>query len=125
MTEPQHALTERQRKIARRLALGESVDELARRLGVRPQQVRRLLTEIYRQTGTRSQAELVGWCVANETVTVRELQGVYVKTTVDRGTEWEPERKGATAAPAPGGYGAQSREGSRPGAGRVHGQFAG
>jgi DNA-binding CsgD family transcriptional regulator len=81
-------MTERQRQVARGVALGESVQDLARRLGVRPQHVRRLLTDLYVETGTRSQAGLVGWCAAHEIVTVPEFRRAYGQATVGRRTEW-------------------------------------
>ena len=70
-------MTERQRQVARGVALGDSVQELARRMAVQPQHVRKVLTALYADTGTRSQAGLVGWCVSHGLVTLAELQEVY------------------------------------------------
>ena len=85
-------MTERQQEIARAVALGESVQVLARRLGVRPQSVRRHLTHIYDGTTTWSQAQLTGWCVAHGLVTVGELQGIYGHgEQVDSGAERQSE----------------------------------
>lgn len=71
-------MTDRQHEIARLVVLG-SVEQAAAALRMHPQSVRRLLTEVYRVCGVRSQAELVGWCVAHSVVTVRELRGVYCR----------------------------------------------
>ncbi len=73
-------MTERQKEIARAIALGESVKGVARRLGVRPQAVRRHLTNLFDSTCTWSQPQLVGWCVAHGIVTLTELQAVYDDT---------------------------------------------
>lgn len=81
-------MTERQRQVARAVALGESVADVARRLDVRPQYVRKVLTELYEETGTRSQAGLVGWCAAHGVVTTLELRRAYGQVAVERRDEW-------------------------------------
>ena len=73
-------MTRHQRDIARRIVLGESVRSVAGGLGVRPQSVRRQLTHVFDETGTWTQAQLVGWCVAHGVVSVAELQRVYCET---------------------------------------------
>ncbi len=67
----------RQREIARRLTLGERVPDVALELGMKVHTIHKLLSDLYDETGTRSQAGLAGWCVANGIVTVQELQEVY------------------------------------------------
>lgn len=73
-------MTERQAEIARSIVLGESVRAVAARLGVHPQSVRRQLIHVFDETGTWSQAQLVGWTVAHGFVTVPELKQVYCDT---------------------------------------------
>lgn len=83
-------MTERQRQIARALALGESVQQAARRLSIRPQTVRAMLTILYAETGVGSQAGLVGWCVAHGVVTGAELQEVYGRDPVEGRPKRQP-----------------------------------
>ncbi len=83
-----HASGQRRREIARGISLGETVEDLARRLGIGQQAVRRHLCWLYEETGARSQAGLVGWCVAHGIVTLAELQEVYGSGTMEGGAEW-------------------------------------
>lgn len=70
-------MTERQGQIARAVVLGESVSEVALRLGIRRQSVRRHLSALYETVGVRSQAALAGWCIAHGVVSLAELQAAY------------------------------------------------
>jgi len=72
-------MTGRQREIARALALGDSVRQIACRLGIRRQSVRRQLSALYEVTGVLSQAQLVGWCVVHGVVSMEELRQVYAE----------------------------------------------
>ena len=60
------------------IALDRGVGEIARDLGLSEGAVRHRISRTLRTTGTRSQAALVGWCVAHGVVTVEELRRVYV-----------------------------------------------
>jgi DNA-binding NarL/FixJ family response regulator len=71
-------MTERQCEVVRLVVLG-SVEQAAAALQLHPYSIRRYLSEACRLCGVRSQAELVGWCVANSVVTVKELRGVYCR----------------------------------------------
>jgi DNA-binding NarL/FixJ family response regulator len=82
------AITKRQREIARGVVLGESVADVARRLGVREHSIHKALSTLYFATGTHSQVGLAGWCVAHGIVTVSELKEVYCSEHVDSRTEW-------------------------------------
>lgn len=70
-------MTERQQEIVRAVVLGETVNELALRLRMRRQGVRRHLAAVYRKAGVRSQVELVGWSIAHGVVSLAELQATY------------------------------------------------
>ena len=67
----------KQRELAQMIALDRGVGEIARDLGLSEGAVRHRLSRTLRTTGTRSQAALVGWCVAHGVVTVEELRRVY------------------------------------------------
>ena len=67
----------KQRELAQMIALDRGVGEIARDLGLSEGAVRHRISRTLRTTGTRSQAALVGWCVAHGVVTVEELRRVY------------------------------------------------
>jgi DNA-binding CsgD family transcriptional regulator len=70
-------MTKRRREIARRLALGQSAQDVARELGVQPHTIHKLLSHLCQETGAYSQAGLMGWCVAHGIISIPELQEVY------------------------------------------------
>ena len=70
-------LRRKQRELAQMIALDRGVGEIARDLGLSEGAVRHRISRTLRTTGTRSQAALVGWCVAHGVVTVEELRRVY------------------------------------------------
>lgn len=72
-------MTDRQREVVRLVVLGLTVEQAAGQLNIHPVSVRRILSDVYARQGLRSQAELVGWCVARAVVTVPELQRVYCR----------------------------------------------
>ncbi len=74
---PVHHITKRQREIARGIVFGETAKQVARHLGVREHTVHKVISDLYLETGTCSQAGLTGWCVAHGVVTLAELQEVY------------------------------------------------
>lgn len=67
----------KQRELAQMIALDRGVGEIAQDLGLSEGAVRHRISRTLRTTGTRSQAALVGWCVAHGVVTVEELRQVY------------------------------------------------
>lgn len=75
-------MTERQKEIARAIALGEATQGIARRLGIGPKTVQYHLTNLFDETGTWWQVQLAGWCVAHGLVTLDELQKVYCNDEV-------------------------------------------
>lgn len=72
-----HHITKRQRQIARGIALGATAAEVARHLGLRVHTIHNVISDLYLETGTCSQAGLAGWCVVHGVVTLAELQEVY------------------------------------------------
>ncbi len=70
-------LRRKQRELAQMIALDRGVGEIAQALGLSQGAVRHRISRTLRNTGTRSQAALVGWCVAHGVVTVEELRQVY------------------------------------------------
>lgn len=72
-------MTPEQREIARLVSLGFNGTEIARQLGLSKEAVRARLSRAYLRTGARSQASLVGWCVAHGVVTVEELRQTYAR----------------------------------------------
>jgi DNA-binding CsgD family transcriptional regulator len=82
-------VTCKQREIVRLVALGFSGAEIARLLRMSEGAVRGRLSRAYRHTGARSQAGLVGWCVAHGVVTVEDLQKAYCGGEVGQGAKRE------------------------------------
>ncbi len=80
-------ITNRDLFIARGLALGDSVGELAHHLGIKPQSVRRYISDLYRLTGAGTQAGLAGWAMVNGAVTIDELRQVFGSGGMDRERE--------------------------------------
>jgi DNA-binding CsgD family transcriptional regulator len=81
-------VTSKQREIVRLVSLGYSGSEIARQLRLSQAAVRGRLSRAYRHTGARSQAGLVGWCVAHGVVTLEDLQKAYGSDgAVGRGPE--------------------------------------
>lgn len=70
-------MDERQRWIARSLALGESVSQIAEELGITPRMVRYEIAKMYGLTGLETHLQLACWCVSQGLVTVPELQEAY------------------------------------------------
>jgi DNA-binding CsgD family transcriptional regulator len=71
-------LRRQQAELAQMIAQDRGVGEIALALGLSEGAVRHRISRMLQSTGTRSQAALVGWCVAHGVVTVEELRRVYV-----------------------------------------------
>ncbi len=70
-------LRRQQAELAQMIAQDRGVGEIALALGLSEGAVRHRISRMLQSTGTRSQAALVGWCVAHGVVTVEELRRVY------------------------------------------------
>ena len=70
-------MDERQLFIARSLALGESVAQIAEELAVSESTVRMEINKMRGLTGLETHTQLAGWCVSQGLVTLGELQEAY------------------------------------------------
>jgi len=92
-------LTRRERLVLEQLSVGFNSDEIADRLALRPDTVRRYLSDAYQKIGVRDRTQAALWCVGHGLVSQRELQQLFA---VDpRGVAASGDGPAAPPAPAP------------------------
>ena len=70
-------LSRRERAVLEQTSKGYNTEEIAAHMGLRPDTVRRYLSEAYQKIGVRDRAQAVLWCCFHGLVTQRELQQVF------------------------------------------------
>lgn len=91
-------LTRRERLVLEQLSTGCNSDEIAARLALRPDTVRRYLSDAYQKIGVRDRTQSALWCVGHGLVTQRELQQLFVVGPA--GAAASGDGPGAPPAPA-------------------------
>ncbi|MCP9774314.1 LuxR C-terminal-related transcriptional regulator [Cyanobium sp. WAJ14-Wanaka] len=70
-------LSDRERTVLQLLSAGYSSAEMAGRLRIRPDTVRRYLSDAYQKIGVRDRSQAVAWCLNQGLMTRRELQQLF------------------------------------------------
>jgi DNA-binding NarL/FixJ family response regulator len=70
-------LTARDRSLLGELGLGYNTPEIAQRLGLRTDTVRRYLSELYQKIGVRDRTQALLWCVYHGLIKPRDLEPVF------------------------------------------------
>lgn len=70
-------LSRRERVVLEQLSTGYNSDEIGQRLDLRPDTVRRYLSDAYQKIGVRDRTQAVLWCMSQGLVTQRDLQQLF------------------------------------------------
>jgi DNA-binding NarL/FixJ family response regulator len=71
------ALSDREREMLRQLCLGFNSGEIASRLGLRDDTVRRCLSDAHQKIGVRDRSQAIGWSLCHGLLRLQDLEQVY------------------------------------------------